>query len=102
MLPLLPAYHAFNFVDTSQTDDVHTGGVHTTLRPRQWRGRRHQMPALGCDGERDRHIVVVINMVLSDTGFLLFTGVIRETNDLLQLISLAELILKFSYPDGRK
>ena len=57
MLPLLPAYRASNFVDTIQTNDVHTGGVHTTLRPRQWRGRRHQMPALGCDGERVRHII---------------------------------------------
>ena len=102
MLPLLPAYHAFDFVDTIQTNDVHTGGVHTTLRPRQWRGRRHLMPALGCDGERVCHFIVVTNMVIPDTGDCPVTRVIRETNDLLQLISLGELILEFSYPDGRK
>jgi hypothetical protein len=100
MFLLLPAYRASRFVvtiNTIQTDDVHTGGVTTTLRPRQRRGRRHLMPALGCDVECVCHsIVVVTNMVIP------VTGVIRERDDLLQLISLGELILKFSYPDGRK
>ena len=99
MLPLLPAYRASIVVDTIntiQTDDVHTGGVNTSLEPRHWRGRRHLMPAPGCDVERDRHIVVVTNMVIP------VTGVIRERRELLQLISLGELLLKFSYPDGKK
>ena len=75
MLPLLPAYRASNFVDTIQTDDVPTGGANTTLRPRQWRGRRHRMPTLDGDGERDRHIVVCSRNLHGSFGdrIILFT-----------------------------
>jgi hypothetical protein len=77
MLPLLPAYHSSKLVNTIDTNDVDTQGHDTTFAPRAQRGRRHLMPALGCDGGGRNHlIVVVVNMVVPDPR------VIREANDL--------------------
>jgi hypothetical protein len=95
MLPLLPAYRASNFVATIDTNDGDTQSHDTTIRPRVQRVGWHEMPALGCVGS-GRHIFSRNNMVVPDARF------ISETGDLLQLITLGELILKFSYPDAWK